>query len=140
MKGFRFVLFCGLLAGLLAAVPASAHHSIQSEFDGKKMITISGEISKVEWINPHSYLSLNVKDADGNVQKWAFELGGLEVLRKAGLSRADRGGLKPGDQVTVIGMAAKDGSNTGYLREIKTADGRDFKIGVLPSEDLAGQN
>lgn len=134
MKGFILVLFCASFTGLVSPLPASAHHSIQSEFDGKKLVTISGEIDKVEWINPHSYVTLNVKDADGKDQKWAFEAGGLEVLRKAGLSRADRGGLKPGDAVTVTAMPAKDGSNTGYLREIKTADGRDFKIGVLPTE------
>ena len=98
MKGLFLLLFCASFTGLLSPLPAMAHHSIQSEFDGKKIVTISGEIAKIEWINPHSYLSLNVKGADGTVQKWAFELGGLEVLRKAGLSRADRGGLKPGDE------------------------------------------
>ena len=120
---------------LAAAIPALAHHSFSAEFDAEHITTLNGTLIKVEWINPHSYVTLNVKDASGNAQKWAFEAGGLEVLRKAGLSRADRGGLKPGDAVTVIAMPAKDGSNTGYLREIKTADGRDFKIGVLPTED-----
>jgi hypothetical protein len=74
------------------------------------------------------YLTLNVKDASGNVQKWAFELGGAGALRRAGMSRADRGGLKPGDEVTATALAARDGSNSGFLQELKVADGRSFKF------------
>jgi hypothetical protein len=106
----------------------SAHHSVQSQFDIHKTVTVSGTVSKVEWINPHSYLTLNVKDASGNTQKWAFELGGAGALRRAGMSRADRGGLKPGDEVTATALAARDGSNSGFLQELKVADGRTFKF------------
>jgi hypothetical protein len=133
MRRFIPLLFCASFVGLVSAGPASAHHSVQAEFDIKKMVTVSGTVAKIEWINPHSYLTVNVKDADGNVQKWAFELGALALLRRAGLSRADRGGLKPGDEVTVTAMAAKDGSNTGYLRELKIADGREFKFTPDPN-------
>src|SRR4029077_16735513 len=117
-----------LLLIVLLAGPVSAHHSVQAQFDIHKTFTVSGTVAKVEWINPHSYLTVNVKDADGKVQKWAFELGGPEALRRAGLSRADRGGMKPGDQVTVTALAAKDGSNSGFLQEIKMGDGRVFKL------------
>src|SRR5207244_4429250 len=112
------------LLALVLAGPASAHHSVQSQFDIHKTVTVSGTVAKVEWINPHSYLTVNAKDADGKVQKWAFELGGQGALRRAGMSRADRGGLKPGDQVTVSALAARDGSNSGFLQELKIADGR----------------
>jgi hypothetical protein len=122
-----------LILGLLLAGPASAHHSVQAQFDIHKTFTVSGTVAKVEWINPHSYLTINVKDADGKVQKWAFELGGPGALRRAGMSREDRGGLKPGDEVTASGLAAKDGSTTGFLQELKLADGRVFKFVADPN-------
>jgi hypothetical protein len=122
-----------LILSLLLAGPALAHHSVQAQFDIHKTFTVSGTVAKVEWINPHSYLTINVKDADGKVQKWAFELGGPGALRRAGMSREDRGGLKPGDEVTASGLAAKDGSTTGFLQELKLADGRVFKFAVDPN-------
>src|ERR1700687_5606351 len=122
-----------LILGLLLAGPASAHHSVQAQFDIHKTFTVSGTVSKVEWINPHSYLTINVKDADGKIQKWAFELGGPGALRRAGMSREDRGGLKPGDEVTASGLAAKDGSTTGFLQELKLGDGRVFKFVADPN-------
>lgn len=122
-----------LILALLLALPASAHHSVQAQFDIHKTFTVSGTVAKVEWINPHSYLTINVTGADGKVQKWAFELGGPGALRRAGMSREDRGGLKPGDEVTASGLAAKDGSTTGFLQELKLADGRVFKFTTDPN-------
>src|SRR5881392_2064531 len=121
-------VFAATVCVLALAGPLSAHHSIQSQFDIHKTISISGTVAKMEWINPHSYLTLNVKGADGKLQKWAFELGGPGVLRRAGLSRADRGGLKAGDEVTVTALAARDGSNSGFVQEVKVSDGRVFKL------------
>ena len=77
-------LASALFFALALAGPVSAHHSVQSQFDIHKTVSISGVVSKMEWINPHSYLTVNVKDADGKVQKWAFELGGSGALRRAG--------------------------------------------------------
>jgi uncharacterized protein DUF6152 len=128
MRRFSSAVSFALLTALMFARVASAHHSVQSQFDIHKTVTVSGTVSKVEWINPHSYLTLNVKDANGTVQKWAFELGGAGALRRAGMSRADRGGLKPGDEVTATALAARDGSNSGFLQELKVADGRTFKF------------
>jgi hypothetical protein len=122
-----------LILVLLLAATVSAHHSVQAQFDIHKTFTVSGTVAKVEWINPHSYLTINVKDSDGKVQKWAFELGGPGALRRAGMSREDRGGLKPGDEVTASGLAAKDGSTTGFLQELKLADGRVFKFAADPN-------
>jgi hypothetical protein len=118
------------MLGLVWAGPVSAHHSVQAQFDIHKTVSVSGTVAKIEWINPHSYLTINVKDADGKVTKWAFELGGQGALRRAGMSRADRGGLKPGDEVSATALAARDGSNSGFLQELKLADGRSFKFGT----------
>jgi len=115
------------------AVPSAAHHSIQAQFDINKHITVSGTVAKVEFINPHSYLTVNVKEADGTITKWAFEMAAAGQLRRAGLSRADRGGLKAGDEVTVIALAARNGSNSGLLQELKMADGREFKFTPDPT-------
>jgi len=122
-----------LLLALIATGSVSAHHSVQAQFDIHKTFTVSGTVAKVEWINPHSYLTINVTGSDGKVQKWAFELGGPGALRRAGMSREDRGGLKPGDEVTASGLAAKDGSTTGFLQELKLADGRVFKFAADPN-------
>lgn len=113
--------------------PLAAHHSIQAQFDINKHITVSGTVARVEFINPHSYLTVNVKDADGKVTRWAFEMAAAAQLRRAGLSRADRGGLKAGDEVTVIALAARDGSTTGLLQELKISDGREFKFTPDPT-------
>lgn len=132
MKGVRVsnVVAGGVLwmLGMVLAIPAYAHHSVQAEFDIHKSVTVVGTIAKVEWINPHSYITVNVKDASGNNQKWGFELGGGGVLRRAGMSREDRGGLKPGDPVTIKALAAKDGSNNGFLQELTLPDGRVIKF------------
>jgi Family of unknown function (DUF6152) len=113
---------------LAFALAASAHHSVQAEFDIHKTVTVSGTIAKVEWINPHSYISVDVKDADGKVQRWGFEVVGPGALRKNGMSRADRAGIRPGDPVTATALAAKDGSPNGFLQQLKIADGRVFKF------------
>jgi Family of unknown function (DUF6152) len=114
--------------GMMLTVPAYAHHSVQAEFDIHKSFTINGTIVKVEWINPHSYITVNVKDASGTSTRYGFELGGGGVLRRAGMSREDRGGLKPGDPVTIKALAAKDGSNNGFLQELTLPDGRVIKF------------
>jgi hypothetical protein len=136
MKRFRT---SGALSILVLAFAGSlwAHHSVQSVFDIHKTITVTGTIAKVEWINPHSYITVNAKDASGNVQKWGFELGAQAALRRSGLSRADRGGIKPGDEVTIIAQPARDGSTNGIMREMKMADGRDFKFNYDPNGNVA---
>jgi hypothetical protein len=120
-----------LLSSLLAlgvAAPMFAHHSVQAQFDLDRPIQLKGMVAKVEWINPHSYLFIDVTDASGKVKHWAFEMAGPGALRKAGLSRADRGGMKAGDTVTVNGVLAKDGTDTGLVKTITLADGRVFTI------------
>ena len=122
------VLLLVALSSVAGSGRASAHHSIQAQFDINKTISITGTVARIEFVNPHSYLTLNVKDADGTTTKWAFEMTAVQQLRRAGLSRADRGGLKTGDEITVTALASRDGSNSGLAQEIRTADGRVFKI------------
>src|SRR5580692_1848093 len=105
------------------AVPVFAHHAVQAEFDFAKTITMSGTITRVDFINPHGYLYLDVKDDSGKVNKWAFELVGPQALRKAGLGRGS-GEMKPGDVVSIVAEPAKDGTNQGLLKSVKLPDGR----------------
>jgi hypothetical protein len=112
----------------VAVLPVLAHHSVQAQFDLNKQFTMTGKVAKVEWINPHSYVWVDVNDDKGNVKRWALEMAGPGALRKAGLSRSDRGGLKAGDTVTVNGVLAKDGSDLGLIKDIKLPDGRVFTI------------
>jgi uncharacterized protein DUF6152 len=134
MPSFRMTaLVTILLSAVFLAGRVSAHHSIQAQFDITKHVTVSGTVAKIEFINPHSYLTVNVKDAEGKIVKWAFEMGAAGQLRRAGLSRADRGGIKAGDEVTVVALAARDGTNSGLLQELKIADGREFKFTPDPN-------
>jgi hypothetical protein len=128
MKILKNTSVMALLLVAVAAIPASAHHAVQAVFDYNKHVEVTGAVTKVEFINPHSYISLDVKDDKGALQHWTFELPGPGSLKKSGMSREDRGGLKPGDQITIIGFGAKDGTNFGFLNTLKFPDGRSFVI------------
>ena len=108
----------GLTAG---TVSLFAHHSFAAEYDANKPVTITGTVTKVEWMNPHARFYVEVKDADGKVTNWNFELGAIPVLLKQGWRKDS---LKAGDQVSVEGSRAKDGSNTANARSVKLPDGR----------------
>ena len=101
-----------LAAGLtaLAALPVLAHHSIDAEFDRNKPITISGTVTKVDWMNPHIWIYLDVKDKDGKTVKWQFEGGPPNALRRGGWNRDS---VKEGDQITVKGIMAKVSISAG---------------------------
>jgi len=117
----RALIALGFIA---AAWPAVAHHAVQAQFDFDKPIEVKGKLSKVEWVNPHSYFYFDVADSKGAVKQWAFETTGPGGLRKAGLSRQSRGGFKVGDMYTIHGFASRDGSTSGFATAIGFPDGR----------------
>src|SRR5215469_13020506 len=100
---------------LLSAIGASAHHSFAAEYDENKRITISGIVTQFEWTNPHALLYVDGRDAEGKAGSWKFEMGSPGGLESRGWKRAD---LKKGDQITVDGYAAKDGSNLANARTV----------------------
>ena len=108
------------------AAPVLAHHSFAAEFDASKEITLKGTLTKLEWVNPHGWLHIDVKRPDGKVDSWAVEAGGATALMRAGVRQTD---FKPGVELTVQGFLAKNGSKTVAGREVKTADGRNFFVG-----------
>jgi V8-like Glu-specific endopeptidase len=111
---------------MLAAIPASAHHSFFAEFDADKHVTIAGTITKIEWENPHARFYMDVKDESGAVTSWEFQMGSLNVLVRGGWSKNT---LKIGDTVTVNGYPAKDGSRLANARIVTLSDGRKLNGG-----------
>jgi len=119
MKAAFAYLVVGLT--LLAPVAALAHHSFAAEYDIKKPVTLKGKVTKVEWTNPHARFYVDVKDDSGNVTNWNLELASPNVLIRQGWTRHS---LNVGDEVTVVGSQAKDGSNMANARTVTLADGR----------------
>jgi len=109
------------LGFVAAAVPVFAHHSFAAEFDGTKQITLTGMVTKVDWVNPHAYIYVDVKGDDGAVVNWAMETGAPNALYRQGWRKDD---LKAGDTVTLEAFLAKDGSHTAAARNVKLPDGR----------------
>ena len=108
-------------AGMLAlAIPVLAHHSFNAEFDEKKTITLSGAVTKVEWFNPHIWVYLDVKDANRTLQHWQCEGGAPNSLVRNGWTKNS---LKTGDQITIDGYLAKDGSKTCNAKKVTLAGG-----------------
>ena len=108
--------------GLLAAVPIFAHHSFAAEFDGNKKVTLTGVVTKVDWVNPHAYIYVDVKGEDGEVVNWAIETGAPNALYRQGWRKDD---VKVGNTVTLEAFLAKDGSHTAAARNVKLPDGRE---------------
>ena len=117
----RILRSAAAAALFLTAIRASAHHSFAAEYDENKLITISGIVTKFEWTNPHALLYVEGRDAEGKAGSWKFEMGSPGGLESRRWKKTD---LKKGDQITVDGFAAKDGSNMANARTVKLPDGR----------------
>jgi hypothetical protein len=104
----------------------SAHHAFSSEFDANHPVVLRGTVMKTEWVNPHSWIHVDVKDSDGKVATWAVECGAPNSLLRRGLNKTS---IPPGTAVVVDGYQAKDRSTTANAREITLPDGQKFFIG-----------
>jgi hypothetical protein len=104
----------------------AAHHAFAAEFDGSKPVTLKGTVTKMEWINPHAWLHIEVKGPDGKVVAWAIEGGAPNALLRRGWNKNS---VPPGTQVTVAGFRAKDGSNRANGREATLANGQKLFLG-----------
>ena len=121
-----------LILVLLSAMPLWAHHSISAEFDTSRSFTVTGTLTKIEWVNPHAYVYLDSKDSKGVVTSYSFETGPPGNLRRSGIIRTM---FSVGDAVTIDAYASKDGSKyLGLVKAYHFADGHTIVIGKNPQE------
>ena len=126
----RSAFGCAAAGVLMAAAPVLAHHSFSAEYDSAKRVTIKGIVSKVDWMNPHVYFYIDVKDDSGAIINWALEMGPPNGLQRSGWNRNT---IKVGDEIIVDGTLAKDGSKQANARSVTMAS-TGKKLGAASSE------
>ncbi len=114
-------LYAAAAALLLTTMQISAHHAFAAEYDENKRVTVSGKVTEFKWTNPHAWLYVDGIDENGKAASWSFEMGSPNGLTRRGWKRED---VAKGDQVTVEGYGAKDGSNVANARNVTLPDGR----------------
>jgi hypothetical protein len=122
----KLVVLCAALIVVCATRSAPAHHAFAAEFDAKKPIKLRGVVTKVEWINPHAWIHIEVKKPDGAVEQWMIEGGTPNTLFRRGVNKNS---LPAGTEIIVDGYQAKDGTLKGNGRDITFPDGRKLFIG-----------
>ena len=127
-----FLPVFAVLGILAAAAPVFAHHAFAAEYDANKPVTLKGKLTKVDWVNPHGWIHLDVTDDSGKVTSWAVECGAPNAMLRRGLRKTD---FPEGLEVTVSGYRAKNGSPTMNGTNVKLPDGRNlFTGGSSPDE------
>ena len=123
-KKLAVVIACAAL--LLNAAPLFAHHAFAAEFDAKKPLKLRGTVTKMEWINPHAWIHIDVKEPDGKVTGWMIEAGTPNTLFRRGFTKDS---LAKGTEILVDGYQSKDGSNRANGRDVTFPDGRKLFLG-----------
>lgn len=120
------VLISALILLAASATPALGHHAFSAEFDANRPMTLKGTVNRTEWINPHSWIHVDVEDENGNVVTWAIECGAPNSLMRRGLNKNS---IPVGTELVIDGFGAKDGSSTANARDITFPDGSQFFVG-----------
>ena len=128
MKRELSVVVAGIVGVLLilTAVPVWAHHSFAAEYDASKPIKLQGTVKKMEWLNPHSWITIDVKRPDGTVQTWEIEAGAPNAMFRRGFTKDS---LPVGTEIVVNGYLAKNGKPRANGRDITFTDGRKLFVG-----------
>lgn len=122
---------------LFAALPLAAHHSFQAEFDQSKPVKLQGKVTEMEWINPHSWIHIDVTNPDGTVTNWMVECGPPGIMLRRGFTKRS---LETGTEVSVQGYQAKNGENRANGSSVTFKDGRKLFVGGSNPDDQSNSD